>query len=671
MGTTRPLHQVLFAGLLTTACAAPLYGQQPTTSPVSDIYGHLGVGTLAPDRSALLDLTSADAGFLLPRMPIAARDAIFRPAHSLLLFNAGTEEFNYNSGTPDLPVWSTFLTTINMHAYVWALEGNQGIDPSSMFLGTVDGSPLAFRTGDTERMRIVPTGNIGIGTSSPDPSALLDLRTTGGGLLIPRVTSLQRNAIPSPATGLLIYNTSTNAFNVNLGTPGAPDWKALLDEQDAWLRTGNTASPGDILGTTNAQDLNIAAGGTIRMTLDDATGNVGIGAPVSISKLNVAGRINTSTVYGIGENTVLSVAGTNNLFVGVDAGGSNTTGVSNAFVGRSAGAQNTDGFFNAFLGMSAGTSNTSGSDNTFAGYSAGRANTTGNFNLFLGAFSGFFNQIGNNNAFVGALSGMFSTGDDNTFMGIGAGQFNMSGGSNVFMGANAGFSNGAGNDNTFVGVGAGNLSTGNGNAFFGFAAGGFNETGNFNTYIGNGASGGGTTSSSIGIGYGADVTADHQLVVGSDDPNGRIDASFWGNGVVSASPMPFAVNATGGSGQDVGGADLRIAAGIGTGAAAGGSIVFRTSPADVVTSDIPNALQDRMTITPTGGVGIGAAPGASSLLELTSTDRGFVLPRMSPFERNMITAPIAGMMIYQTDNTPGLRVYDGTGWVRFTETADP
>ncbi|MFA4853576.1 MAG: collagen-like protein, partial [Bacteroidales bacterium] len=72
-----------------------------------------------------------------------------------------------------------------------------------------------------------------------------------------------------------------------------------------------------------------------------------------------------------------------------------------------------------------------------------------------------------------------------------------------------------------------------------------------------------------------------------------------------------------------------------------------------------------------GNVGIGTTtPGASNLLELASTTKGFVLPRMTKAERDAITLKVAGMIIYQTDDTPGLRVYNGTNWVRFTETID-
>jgi hypothetical protein len=55
---------------------------------------------------------------------------------------------------------------------------------------------------------------VGIGTSSPNSNALLDLNSTTKGLLLPRLTIAQRNAIASPTEGLVIYNTTTNSVEV-------------------------------------------------------------------------------------------------------------------------------------------------------------------------------------------------------------------------------------------------------------------------------------------------------------------------------------------------------------------------------------------------------------------------------------------------------------------------
>lgn len=52
---------------------------------------------------------------------------------------------------------------------------------------------------------------VGIGTTSPDASAQLDINSSSKGLLTPRLTSSQRTAISNPATGLLVYQTDENA----------------------------------------------------------------------------------------------------------------------------------------------------------------------------------------------------------------------------------------------------------------------------------------------------------------------------------------------------------------------------------------------------------------------------------------------------------------------------
>ena len=63
----------------------------------------------------------------------------------------------------------------------------------------------------------VSTGRVGIGTNSPDASARLDVTSTTGGVLLPRMTTTQRDAISSPADGLLIYNTTTSKFQGRAG----------------------------------------------------------------------------------------------------------------------------------------------------------------------------------------------------------------------------------------------------------------------------------------------------------------------------------------------------------------------------------------------------------------------------------------------------------------------
>jgi hypothetical protein len=63
--------------------------------------------------------------------------------------------------------------------------------------------------------------------SLPDTSAVLDVSSTSKGLLLPRMTTTQVSAITLPATGLIIFNTTINAFEVNIGTASSPNWVTL------------------------------------------------------------------------------------------------------------------------------------------------------------------------------------------------------------------------------------------------------------------------------------------------------------------------------------------------------------------------------------------------------------------------------------------------------------
>jgi len=66
-----------------------------------------------------------------------------------------------------------------------------------------------------------------------------------------------------------------------------------------------------------------------------------------------------------------------------------------------------------------------------------------------------------------------------------------------------------------------------------------------------------------------------------------------------------------------------------------------------------------------GSVGIGTStPDASAILDITSTTKGVVFPRMTSAQRTAISSPTTGLIVYQTDATEGLYIYKSTGWVQ-------
>ncbi|PIP62047.1 hypothetical protein COW99_00875, partial [Candidatus Roizmanbacteria bacterium CG22_combo_CG10-13_8_21_14_all_38_20] len=93
------------------------------------------------------------------------------------------------------------------------------------------------------------SGQVGIGTGTPDASALVEISSTEAGFLAPRMTTAQRDAIASPASGLFLYNTTTNKYNVYNGT----EWKSV----------GSTAIGGDVEDGTDGSVLFVGAGGLL------------------------------------------------------------------------------------------------------------------------------------------------------------------------------------------------------------------------------------------------------------------------------------------------------------------------------------------------------------------------------------------------------------------------
>jgi hypothetical protein len=81
-----------------------------------------------------------------------------------------------------------------------------------------------------------PYTNVGVGTSTPDPSAIMDLSSNNQGFLVPRLTTSLMNSIPSPARGLLVFNIDSSEFcfyNSNFG-----GWENVCQNTQYWSKNG-------------------------------------------------------------------------------------------------------------------------------------------------------------------------------------------------------------------------------------------------------------------------------------------------------------------------------------------------------------------------------------------------------------------------------------------------
>jgi hypothetical protein len=85
---------------------------------------------------------------------------------------------------------------------------------------------------------------VGIGTTNPDSSSILDVQSTNQGVLVPRLTTLQRNGISNPANGLLLFNVNTNKFQYNSNTAAAPVWSTVGANPVVSTDSGNLITSG-------------------------------------------------------------------------------------------------------------------------------------------------------------------------------------------------------------------------------------------------------------------------------------------------------------------------------------------------------------------------------------------------------------------------------------------
>lgn len=121
---------------------------------------------------------------------------------------------------------------------------------------------------------IIPStfSQVGIGTGNPDNSAILDISASGKGVLFPRLTTTQRNAITTPATGLHVFDLTTNslwfytgAFWVNYASQSKNgDIKSGIQtiDHDGWVKLDGRAIT-SLTSSQQAVALSIGLSGSI------------------------------------------------------------------------------------------------------------------------------------------------------------------------------------------------------------------------------------------------------------------------------------------------------------------------------------------------------------------------------------------------------------------------
>lgn len=334
------------------------------------------------------------------------------------------------------------------------------------------------------------------------------------------------------------------------------------------------------------------------------------------------------------------LSGTSNVSFGVSSMPTTTTTGGSAAFGHSALSALTSGLYNnafgwrALMNCTTGRENTALGDQTLQGLSTGNynvgigtrtlessnadyntaigyramlTNTTGGQNCAFGAQAGYANLSGSNNVSFGfaALASNSTSGSNSAF---GDQSLNRTtGAQNTGIGSGAAYNSTSGANNTSVGYYSSfNLSTGANNTTLGTFAGRYLNASSNNVYLGYGA--GDQFSHNAG---------DKNLLVGYN----AFPAVYAGSNQLNLGNVLWGVDCSG------------------TGQTAAGSL----------------------------SVGVNT-PNASALLDLTSTTKGLLLPRMTTTQINAIATPAAGLTVYNT-TLALICFYNGTAWQKVTATA--
>ncbi len=339
------------------------------------------------------------------------------------------------------------------------------------------------------------SGQVGIGTNTPDQSAALEVSASGKGLLLPRValtSTMDLTTIVSPATSLMVYNTATAGSGNTAVAPGyyywdSAKWVAFRASAAAsgWALAGNSATtPGtDFIGTTDAQDLVFKVNSQRSGLINSASYNTSLGY-MALSAANGSGNTAVGTYsqrlksgsFGntsVGSESLSAAGGSRNTAVGSSALYNNTA-FDNVAVGYQALFTNGTGQNNTGIGFQALYSNTFGTGNTALGNSALYSNVSGFSNVAIGDHALYTNAAGSSNNAVGEYALQVNTASYNNAFGFNSMKKNTSGS------LNCAFGHQSLQDNT----------TGMGNSGFGLNALSDNIDGEYNTAVGSNTLGG-------------------------------------------------------------------------------------------------------------------------------------------------------------------------------------
>lgn len=232
---------VKFTIIQNTASGTPIYSETHTTT--TDDYGlfSLVIGQGTPITSSLFPAIDWGTGYYFLKVEIdknggndfvvLSNQQFWSVPYALYANSAGSGiDSIVDNGDATLTITYADGTVQTLGPLAWALAGNSGTNDSINFIGTKDAQDLVVKTNNQERLRVKKNGQVGINTPTPDSSAILDLTSTQKGFLPPRMTRTERDNIPNPARGLLIFNATDSLTEYYNGSCWLPTFMTSCND---------------------------------------------------------------------------------------------------------------------------------------------------------------------------------------------------------------------------------------------------------------------------------------------------------------------------------------------------------------------------------------------------------------------------------------------------------
>jgi len=246
-------------------------------------FGQVGINTTTPNASSILDITSTTRGVLVPRMTQAQRNVIASPATSLLIYQTdnGPGFYYYNGSS-----WVSFANS------GWSTAGNTGTTPATNKVGTTDNVGFVFATNNTEAIRVLNTGDVGIKTTTPARKLHLFNAAANTALRITDGTEGTNKILMSNALGQASWQTPATIKPIDYDW----NWHSGNTNGDPVYHIGNVfIGTGATTGTQNLKVWNGATTGSKFETgsveyFTDGTNTLNIGvdfAPINDGTQNV------------------------------------------------------------------------------------------------------------------------------------------------------------------------------------------------------------------------------------------------------------------------------------------------------------------------------------------------------------------------------------------------